>query len=431
MSQSKNITCELAVIGTGMAGMASALFAANRGCSVVQIGRPKGILLASGLLDLMGVHPVREKKSWRDPWAAMDALTRDLPQHPYAGLKKEDILSAFAELLPFLDDAGLPYRRRVEQNSGMVTPLGTVKNTYCVPETMWNGVLGLEKRSKGLIVDFWGLKDFSARRIVATLQDKWRELRAARVCLPGNEEGKEFFAGEITARILEAPKSRNMFVRSLRPHIRDARVVGLPPILGVLHAREMISELEKEMGVSLFEIPSIPPSVPGLRLREAFETGLRSRGIHQLYQEQVVTVGRSGKGDFLLHLDTKGTPTVVQSRGVILAAGRFMGGGLFAGRKGIREPLFDLPVFQPVDRNAWHRQDLFDLRGHPINQAGLTTDELLRPLDGSGHPAFETLFAAGSILAHQDWMRMKCGSGLAVATAYAAVKAFCDMVHKP
>jgi hypothetical protein len=31
------------------------------------------------------------------------------------------------------------------------------------------------------------------------------------------------------------------------------------------------------------------------------------------------------------------------------------------------------------------------------------------------------LFAAGSILAHQDWMRMKCGSGLALSTAYAAV----------
>jgi glycerol-3-phosphate dehydrogenase subunit B len=26
-------------------------------------------------------------------------------------------------------------------------------------------------------------------------------------------------------------------------------------------------------------------------------------------------------------------------------------------------------------------------------------------------------------LAHQDWMRMKCGSGLAIATAYGAVNA--------
>jgi len=43
-------------------------------------------------------------------------------------------------------------------------------------------------------------------------------------------------------------------------------------------------------------------------------------------------------------------------------------------------------------------------------------------LDRHGQTAFENLFAAGSILAHQDWMRMKCGSGLAIATAYAAVR---------
>jgi glycerol-3-phosphate dehydrogenase subunit B len=51
----------------------------------------------------------------------------------------------------------------------------------------------------------------------------------------------------------------------------------------------------------------------------------------------------------------------------------------------------------------------------------------MRPLDSSGHPAFENLFAAGIILSHQDWTRMKCGSGLSVATAYGAVKAISNL----
>ena len=46
------------------------------------------------------------------------------------------------------------------------------------------------------------------------------------------------------------------------------------------------------------------------------------------------------------------------------------------------------------------------------------------------NPAFENLFAAGSILAHPDWMRQKCGAGLAIATAYGAVKAFGEKVKK-
>ena len=42
----------------------------------------------------------------------------------------------------------------------------------------------------------------------------------------------------------------------------------------------------------------------------------------------------------------------------------------------------------------------------------------------SDRPVFKLLFAAGSILAHQDWMRMKCGSGLALAAGFATVQSF-------
>jgi anaerobic glycerol-3-phosphate dehydrogenase len=55
------------------------------------------------------------------------------------------------------------------------------------------------------------------------------------------------------------------------------------------------------------------------------------------------------------------------------------------------------------------------------------TDAMLRPLDTMGRPAFEKLFTAGIILAHQNWTRMKCGSGLSVATAYGAVKVFSNL----
>jgi glycerol-3-phosphate dehydrogenase subunit B len=114
----------------------------------------------------------------------------------------------------------------------------------------------------------------------------------------------------------------------------------------------------------------------------------------------------------------------ILSRGVILATGRFIGGGLSADRKHIRETIFNLPVAQPESRDRWHREDLLDRRGHLINRAGLETDDHFRPLDKNGRPAFNNLYAVGSILAHQDWKRMKCGVGLAVATAFGAVKGF-------
>jgi len=92
----------------------------------------------------------------------------------------------------------------------------------------------------------------------------------------------------------------------------------------------------------------------------------------------------------------------------------------------IRESIFDLPVHQPDKRSEWHCYEFLDPAGHPVNRAGLVTDDRFRPLDRSGNAAHDRLFAAGSILAYQDWMRQKCGSGLAIATAYAAVNAFLD-----
>jgi glycerol-3-phosphate dehydrogenase subunit B len=95
---------------------------------------------------------------------------------------------------------------------------------------------------------------------------------------------------------------------------------------------------------------------------------------------------------------------------------------LQAARQHIYEALFDLPVAQPAGRSQWHQKHFFNRRGHPINRAGLAVDDSFRPVDRQGRAIHENLFTAGIILAHQDWMRQKCGCGLSIATAYAAIK---------
>ena len=167
----------------------------------------------------------------------------------------------------------------------------------------------------------------------------------------------------------------------------------------------------------------MPPSIPGLRIKETFESHLPEKGIRRLFQKRVIGVRPEGK-EFVVQIGDTSSETIVRTRGIVLASGRFLGKGLFADRKQIRESIFNLPVHQPDKRTEWHRYEFLDPSGHPVNRAGLLTDNQFRPLDLSGKPAHDMLYAAGSILAHQDWMRQKCGSGLAVATAYAAVNAF-------
>jgi glycerol-3-phosphate dehydrogenase subunit B len=423
MSDSGTRKFDVCIIGTGMAGMASALFAANRGLSTVQVGSTGEIMFASGLFDLLGVHPVEEKRIINRPWEGIKQLRKDIPNHPYARIKEQDIRAAFEEFLSFLENAGLPYKRRNERNCRVITALGTLKTTYCVPQTMWNGVEALETKKPCLIIEIRGLKGFSARQMAAALQDVWPNLRTARISFPETGHMSEVYTEQM-ARALDSPKKREKLIEVVKPHVKDAQAVGMPAIFGMSRTHGVIADLSEGFGVPVFEIPTLPPSVSGVRLKEAFEERIPDKGVRLLSQEQVLKVHHGTDGCFTLDVGQETTERTIRARGVILASGRFLGKGLHADRERIRETIFDLPVTQPADRTLWHRKDFLDPRGHPINRAGLEIDDSFRPLDSSGRPAFKWLFAAGSILAHQDWMRMKCGSGLALATGFAAVQSF-------
>lgn len=406
-----------------MAGMAATLFAVNRGLTVAQVGSTSEIGFASGLFDLMGIHPVAESRRWDDPWEGIEAVVKDIPNHPYARLKPEEIQTAFEELLIFLEDAGLAYSRHLNRNVSVVTPLGTIKTTHCVPRTMWGGVMVLEQKPPCLLVDFNGLKGFSAGLIAETLRNDWPGLRTVRISFPGTDSRGEVLP-EHMANFLVISSNREKLAHLIQPYVKDAQAVGMPAILGLYKSQEVAAELMQLIGVPVFEIPTMPPSIPGLRLKEAFERGLREKRPYYFSQMKVSEAKQQADEAFKVGISSAATGQTIFSTGVILATGRFIGGGLGASRKHIRETVFNLPVTQPETRDSWHREDFLDRQGHSINQAGLETDNHFRPLDKDGSPAFKNLFAAGSILAHQDWKRMKCGVGLAVATAFGAVKGF-------
>ena len=427
MTESSPIECDLVVIGRGMAGMAATLFAANRGISTVQVGMTGEIIFASGCLDLLAVPSYGGEKAFDDPWSAMDLLAREVPKHPYHRLKRTEMEAGFEEVVSFLNQEGVLYSGGAGENLEMMTPLGTIKQTYYAPQSMWDGIKTIQGKTPCLIIDFHGFADFSATQIAGTLRRRWPSVRSARISFPGNIDDRELIAGDIMAETMELSKNREKMADAIRPLVGDAQAVGVPAVMGMQGTQDILADLKDRIGLPVFEIPTFPVSVPGLRLNDAFARGLTKKGVKRLLQSRVLAVESSDGGAFVVHVGKKHPETIVQSRGVLLATGRFWSRGLVADRNKIYEPLFDLPVHQPKKRGQWHNERFLGLTGHPVNRAGLETDDTFRPLDASGGPAFERLFAAGAILAHQDWKRMKCGSGLAISTSYKAVEAFSKM----
>ncbi|MCP4115393.1 MAG: anaerobic glycerol-3-phosphate dehydrogenase subunit B [Desulfobacteraceae bacterium] len=416
------IKTELAVLGSGLTGFAAALFATNRGIPTVLAGQSKAIGFASGLMDLLGVHP--GQASWDDPWAGMEQLRIDIPGHPYARIENKTIRQSFQEVHDFLNDQGLAYRKDDScKNVNTITSLGSMKKSYMVPEGMWHGIVAFEKKPPALLVDFAGLKIYSAKQIASSLSEQWPGLRAERIEFPGTEHLEELH-GEHLARSLDLSANRVKLAERVKPLIKDAECIGFPAVLGMYRSKETIEELEELLGLPVFEIPTPPVSVPGVRLKETLSMGLEKRDLLQELPLEITGITPVPGEGFRITLGTGETEKTVEAKAVILATGRFLGKGLTAERTGIRESLLDLPVHQPQDRKMWHKKDLFDPQGHPVNQAGIETDSMFRPVNGASEPVLENLFCAGSILAHSDWTRLKSGAGVAIATALAAVNAF-------
>lgn len=402
--------------------MSAALFAARRGFSTVQAGLTGETLYASGLFDLYGVSHGKPRELVDDPWQGLERLRQDYPDHPFSRVSNSRIRTAMDLLTGFLDAAGHPYRGHPDKNARLITPVGTIKRTFRVPATMWAGVLALEAKAPCLIADIHGLRGFSAAQIVGTLKPSWPALKAASIDLPWeNRLGPKY--AEHIARGLHVEGPRRELADAIRPHLGRAKAVGLPAVLGVQETETVRKDFDRMLGVPVFEIPTMPPAISGVRLKEAFDIHMPGLGVNAFYHHTVHAIRRRTDGRFSLDIGrTKPERTVIAEQ-VLLATGRFLGKGLVAGRQGIREALLDIPVSQPENRSRWHREAFLDPNGHAINLAGIEVDNRFRPVTANGRPVYDNLFAAGSILAHQDWIRTKSGTGLAVATAYGAVEA--------
>ena len=416
---------DIAIIGAGLCGMAAASFAVARGLKTALVGWTRGeMIFASGLLDLLGVYPVEQGSRLDDPWSGIESLIRERPDHPYGRVGSEDIRSGFQEFLRFLSEAGLFYTGRPDGgNVALATVAGTLKLTWQVPETMWPAVRGLQENRRTLLVDFEGMKEFSGVGIVEVLKKRWPELRAERMTFPYPFFGKDRHT-PMMAEAMESQQVRSDLAEIIRRRAAGFELIGFPAILGMRRPRIVASHLEEMIGLPVFEIPTLPPSVPGQRLLSGIDRALEQKGVQLLLNRRVSRVEHQGARCLRLLIGDEKSEEVVEADGFVLATGRFIGGGLTAASSGVSEALLGLPVAQPEKREEWHREHFLDSRGHPLNRSGLTVDGHFRPVKEDGRTVYENLFAAGSVLAHQDWVREKSGGGIAIATAYSAVQSF-------
>jgi len=279
-------------------------------------------------------------------------------------------------------------------------------------------------------VGFAAMPDFDAPQAAAHLDAAGVpfDVRGATIQFPGDLRAD----AKVTryAKLLDANSAvpvdgrdkpvRAALVERVQAELDGEARVGFPAILGDDDAAGVRESLADELGAAVFEVPMGPPSLPGLRLEDALFDALDDAGVSIETGNPVVDYD-GGERIERVYVEKNGARIPNAADQYVLATGGLVGKGVESDREGVYEPIFDCHVAHADDRYDWFADDAFG--DHQFARFGVATDDELRPEAADGSTEFENLRAAGSVLGGYDFAAEKSGSGVSIATGYAAGRA--------
>jgi glycerol-3-phosphate dehydrogenase subunit B len=401
------------VIGAGLAGLMGALSLAEAGRAPLLLAKGQGTThWTGGTVDVWGAA------GERGPRAALGDLIASRPDHPYARAGVEGVEAALDRFRALMEAARYPYVGSLDRNVLLPTALGALRPAALMPATMAAG----DARLGGplLIAGFRELRDFFPPLAAANLSAQGIAARGVYLRMPPIKRKLDFNTRNF-AQLFDDPAFREDVGRQLRELKGDATRIGMPAVLGLRDPLGVVADLQRYSGAQIFEIPTLPPSVPGMRLFAIFREAItRAGGRIQIGSQVVRAEGADGRLA-AIYSEAAAREQAHRANTFLLATGGVAGGGIRTDHTGaVWETALGLPLCAPNGRGDWFASRFMAEGGHPIYRTGIVTDEQLRPIDGDGRPVYQNVLIAGAALAGADPVRERCLSGLALATGWKA-----------
>jgi glycerol-3-phosphate dehydrogenase subunit B len=412
------VTYDTIVVGAGVAGMSAALRLAQGGRRVLVVATGVGsVQLSGGTIDVLGYAPRRVKS----PARSLRSFVSRRPDHPYARVGLGRVRAALEWFTTHVEDPS--YSGTWSRNFMLPTAVGAVKPSALAPESFVGGDLSAGGRF--VIVGLPGLKHFYAPYLSANLVRASAAADAAVEARP-LELGVNVREADVTplsyARLFDGPEFRKSVIADLEGRADADEAVGFPAVLGLEDAGTVYSELRDGLGGRVFEIPTVPPSVPGIRLFRRLKGALRASGGRLLVGTAVTGARTTGRRVAALEARGAARPMTLTADSYVLASGGFAAAGLVMDSHWkVREPVFGLTV-AGVPSPDRARFDPLVFNEHPIARAGIATDDALRPLNSGGEVERDNVCVAGAMVAGAEPWREKSGDGISVATGYRAAE---------
>lgn len=399
------------VIGSGTAGLTAATRLAQNGAKVCVLAKGIGSThLAPATIDVLGYAPDRVQ----EPRTALDELITAHSDHPYALIGTQVVEDSLRWIEGVIAAGPLPGYRYIgglDRNYRLPTAVGALRPSAVVPETMAGG--DCHELTRVCIVGTRSLRDFHPSLCAGNLRQAGIEARS--VSIPLKLERADMSTLGI-ARRFDDPVWRASFCAQLSPLLHTDEHVGLPAMLGVRDPHAVWTDLEYRLGRRVFEIPSLPPSVPGMRLFEILRAALRAAGGRLVLGGEVVASQREGRRVTSVSTRAAGHDAHYLAPWYVLATGGFASGGIeLDSHWATRERVLGLSLrgVPAADEPRFQGQYLAE---QPIARVGVAVDSELRARDA------ENVVVAGAALPGAVPWREGSGEGIALSSGFRAAQ---------
>ncbi len=428
---------DLLIIGAGLSGLMAAYTAASAGLRVQVVTKGLGSMhWAAGTVDVMGYTAEEMSRPVRRPLDEIQALSQTHPEHPYALLGSHQVQAALDAFVTLTGELRQPYAgagfdtlRYSTSGENLLLPsaVGALRPVFLAPSAQLAG--DMSRPEPLLIVGLTGLRDFYPQLIAENLAKQGFQARSAFLPLSLLTEQADRNNVHL-AQALDDRARRMKLGSELRRLAKAGERIGLPALLGLDDHVAALADLQEAAGVPIFEIPTLPPSVPGMRLYKALRARLWRMnvridvGLEGIGANTSAANGAAGRVQWVETATTTSRPLKHRAQAYLLATGGILGGGFNSDHTGrIWETIFDLPLTIPQKRYQWFRPAFMDPAGHPIFNGGVAVNERMQPVDAGGQVLYANLWAAGGALAGVDPIQQHSLEGIAIATGVAAGQA--------
>ncbi len=422
---------DLLVVGAGLSGLMAAYTAAQAGLRVRIVSTGLGAMhWSAGTVDVLGYMGDGQQEPVRRPLEALDGFLQEHPGHPLALLAPDEIAGTLRSFVTLTEELGVPYvgAEDGQENLFLPSPAGASRPTYLAPQAQAAGDLG--RKEPMLIVGFEGMRDFYPLLIAENLTKFGCQARAEMLPMDLVTTRRDANTVQL-AHELDDDARRAQLGRKLKEISQAGERIGLPAILGMDAHNQAMRDLQELCGVPIFEIPTLPPSVPGIRLFKALHDKLQSMGVRVEKGMEIIATekntpqnGTPGEIAWMESETTTTRPLKHHATNFLLATGGILGSGFNSDADGrVWEVILDLPLTVPQDRSEWFDSRFLSPGGHPVYTGGVTVNKDFQPVTGDGTLLYKNLWAVGHMLAGADPILERSVEGIAIVSGIAAGKA--------